>query len=164
MSARTGRILTVATSVLLVIALALGITWVALERGASGKDRSASAREQALAVARQVAVNINSYDYDKLGAQFTRVQAELTGKALADFAQNKDNIAKQLTTNQEHASAQILDAATVSGRQDEATELIALAISFVTPRGRAGPSTSYAQVHLVRNQGRWVVDVFQAVA
>ncbi|HEV7209482.1 MAG TPA: hypothetical protein VGN54_12200 [Mycobacteriales bacterium] len=163
MSARVGRLLTVATSVLLAIALALGVTWVVLGRGVSSKDSQANGRVQALAAARQVAVNINSYDYDKLAGQFARVQAELTGKALADFTQNKDNISKQLTANKEHASAQVLDAATISASSDEATELIALAISFTTPKGQAGPSTSYAQVHLVRNQGRWVVDIFQAV-
>lgn len=164
MSPRTGRLLTVATSVLLALAVGLGVVWFVLGSRVDRQDSLTRARQQALAVGRQVAVDINSYDYDKIDQQFARVQQQLTGRALDDFNANKGDIRKQLTANKEHATAQVLDAATVASSRDEATEMIALAITFATPSGRAGPTTSYAQVHLVRNQGRWIVDTFQGVA
>lgn len=158
---RAARLL---TGVLILAAIGLLVWWLVLGRSASrdaALDRSAAS---ALATARQVAVNANSFDYQHIDAQFGQVARDLTGQALSGLTSEKGAIKKQLTSLQASSQAEVITTATVDASSDEATEIVALQITYRTADGKTTASRSYARMHLVRSGGRWLVDQFSGIA
>lgn len=151
----------VLTAVLLLVAAGLGGWWVVL-----GHHPAATTSVEALAVARQTAVNVNSYDYRTIDAQFALVSKELTGSILDDFRRQQAGIKSSFTRSKARSVAVVLDSATIptAGVTNEATVMVALQVGYMPQGSAAIPQTELLQLHLVRDSGVWLVDTITNVA
>lgn len=149
------------TGVLLLVAVGLGVWWVIL-----GQAPRSTNTDEALAVARETAVNVNSYDYRKIDSQIKLVSGELTGSILDDFRRQQAGIKSAFTRSKATSVAAVLDSATVPtpGLNNEATVMVALQVGYMPQGSPAIPQTELLRLHLVRNSGVWLVDTITNVA
>ena len=78
----------------------------------------AEARDDALAAAREAAVNLSSFDIDDLDASFAKIDAVVTGQLAADLAANRPMLTQMLTERRASSTATVTAAAVVDVDKD----------------------------------------------
>jgi Mce-associated membrane protein len=93
----------------LVAVVVLGVVWWTALHGSSAK--TAGAREDALVAARQIAVNLQTLDYNSVDRGLAIWESSTTGPLLAEFQKNHQQYADQIRKVQTSTSAKLVDAA-----------------------------------------------------
>jgi Mce-associated membrane protein len=108
--------ITLATRVAAVVAglgllgvLVFGALWWTATQG-SGAE-AAAAREDSLAAARQIAVNLQTLDYQTVDKGLANWEASATGPLLDEFKKNHQQYADQIRKVQTSTNARLIDAA-----------------------------------------------------
>jgi Mce-associated membrane protein len=83
-----------------------------------------AAQAQAVAAARQLAVNFVTVDYEKVDADTARVKAGATGEFLKSYGASIDELKKVLVANKSISTVQRSEVALVSGDVDSAVALV----------------------------------------
>jgi Mce-associated membrane protein len=114
-AARADRI-TWATRVTAVVAVAglvavvvFGWMWWNASHGSAA--RTAADREEVLAAARQIAVNLETLDYNTVDKGLDTWEASTTGPLLDEFKKNRQQYANQIRSVQTTTTARLVDAA-----------------------------------------------------
>jgi Mce-associated membrane protein len=145
------------TGLLVLVLVVVAVLAVLLSRvGAPGsaRNRNIATAENA---ARQIAINISSYDYTKLTQQFAEVASELTGSAATDFQASTTQIKSYWPANKLVTTAQVDDDAVVPG----ATNTNVVVLVALTVTGRSSGQTPYIdsvpeRITLVKEHGTWL--------
>jgi Mce-associated membrane protein len=142
-------------------ALVVALTGSALTAVGSGqlshRDDSSSLRQQALAAARQIAVDFSAYDYRHLQQDFNRVLAESTGSFKSEFATQSAGVQDVIIKVQAVSTAEIASAGVVSAGHSGATVLVAVNRTVKNTSAPNGQSDSFGlQIILTRLKGRWL--------
>jgi Mce-associated membrane protein len=103
------RVAAVVAGLGLVAVVVLGIVWWTALHGSSAKD--ATARDDALAAARQIAVNLQTLDYNNVDKGLAIWESSSTGPLLTEFQKNHQQYADQIRKVQTSTSAKLVDAA-----------------------------------------------------
>jgi Mce-associated membrane protein len=93
----------------LVAVVVFGALWFNAAHGSAAK--SAVARDEALAAARQIAVNLQTLDYNTVDKGLTIWESSTTGPLLTEFQKNRQQYADQIRKVQTTTSARLIDAA-----------------------------------------------------
>lgn len=111
----------VVVAIALIASLALGATrgrdWYAARQ-------TSAANADAVAAAKQLAINFVTVDYTKVDADMARVKAGATGDFLKSYSTSADQLSKVLVANKTVSSVQRTEAALVSGDKDSAVALV----------------------------------------
>lgn len=83
-----------------------------------------AAQAQAVAAARQLAVNFVTVDYEKVDADTARVKAGATGEFLKSYSASVDELKKVLVANKTVSTVQRTEVGLVSGDRDSAVVLV----------------------------------------
>lgn len=117
----TPTIVWIVVAIALVASLALGATrgrdWYAARQ-------TSAANADAVAAARQLAINFVTVDYTKVDADMARVKAGATGDFLKSYSTSAAQLSKVLVANKTVSSVQRTEAALVSGDEDSAVALV----------------------------------------
>lgn len=113
----------------LVGAVTFGTLWWRTEHGT--QMETASARDSALAAARQIAVNLQTLDFRSVTKGLDTWKASATGPLLTEFQKNYQNYAAQITAVQTTTNARLVDAALsdLDSTGGKATAIAALDVS-----------------------------------
>ena len=125
------------------------------------KDNAASnARTSALAAARTDAVELGSYNYRHLSADFGIVKSHSTPSFRASFTQSSDSLASLLAKYHATARATVVAAGIVSASTSKAVVLVFLNQTVSNTSKSGGPSTDHSRVEitLLNVNGRWLID------
>ena len=124
-STRTARItprgLWALAALVLVAALAVGAT---LGRQAWAAHQDQQARAEAVAAAKQLAVNFVTVDYQHVDDDIARVRGGATGTFLQSYSSSVAELKKVLVQNKTVSRAERTEAALVSGDRDSAVVLV----------------------------------------
>jgi Mce-associated membrane protein len=155
-SRRFGRALIAAA---LVLAAGLGaLIWWFTDIGPSAAA-TADRISQARSAGRQIAIDVTSFDYTTLNAQFARVAGETTGQALADQQREESQIRSLLTTEKIKTVGTVNTDAVVPGATSSSvTVLVAVTITQTAAGASPTQSTALIRVGLVRTGTRWVAE------
>jgi Mce-associated membrane protein len=93
----------------LVAVVVFGVMWWTAASGSAAK--TAAARDDALASARQIAVNLQSLDYTTVDKGLATWEASATGPLLDEFKKNQQQYADQIRKVQTTTKAKLVDAA-----------------------------------------------------
>jgi len=93
----------------LVAVVVFGVMWWTAANGSAAK--TAAARDDALASARQIAVNLQSLDYTTVDKGLATWEASATGPLLDEFKKNQQQYADQIRKVQTTTKAKLVDAA-----------------------------------------------------
>lgn len=119
----------------------------------------------AVAAARQVAVDVTSLDYRKLDAEVAAVRRSSAGTFRDELERSRDALVKRLTAEQRVSSSRVLAAAVVSPGQEETLVLVALDENRQTKANAAGTAIRYRlQLRMHREDGRWLLTELRPVA
>jgi Mce-associated membrane protein len=147
----------------LVIAIAAagyaGYTW----RTAHGRD---AARVEALAAARQFAVDFVSINAATVDQDLARVAVGATGDFGDEFQRGMPTVRTSVLDNKVEAAGTVLRAALVSADADSAVALVAVDATIKNAKAPDGRTSHYRiQLDLVRPEGgdRWLVSRLQFV-
>lgn len=123
----------------------------------SHQSSQSHARSGALAAGRQIALDIASYDYRHIDADFTRVSKEATGKFLSDFSTQSAGVRDAIVALKAVSVAQIASAGTVNVSSDSAQVIVALNRTVTNAQAPKGTSSAFGvQMFLVKRHGRWL--------
>jgi Mce-associated membrane protein len=123
------RVAAVVAGLGLVAVVVLGVVWWTALNGASA--RTATTRDDALAAARQIAVNLQTLDYNNVDRGLAIWESSSTGPLLTEFQKNHQQYADQIRKVQTSTSAKLVDAA-LSDLDDAAGKAKAIASVDVT--------------------------------
>jgi Mce-associated membrane protein len=141
----------------LVIAGVLGRQ--ALDQRAQARDRT-----EALAAARQIAVNFSTLDYRSFDRDTARVTAAATGTFRSDFAAQAAQIKQVVIANKSVSSGQVGSAALVSASSHRARVLLALDASVTNTSSTTPVARHYrVQLDLTKVGGQWRASQLQFV-
>ncbi len=156
MSRRSGRVVVAAVVVLLA---GLGaLIWWSTDIGPSAAATS-NRIAQARTVGQQISIDVTSFDYTTLDAQFARVAAETTGQALADQQREEGQIRSLLTSEKIKTVGTVNTSAVVPGATGSSvTVLVAVTITQTTAGGSPTQTTALIRVGLVRTGARWLAE------
>jgi Mce-associated membrane protein len=154
--------MTAASAALLVVSIALAISWLLVGKGGHHDDAVDRAQEKAVSAARVIAADINSYDYRTLDAQFGVVEQEITGALLENFGATKASVRSGFVSAEISSSAVILAAGSVSGTEHEGTVLVWLSVTTTT-NGTSSVQQAPLRLHLVDRDSRWLADQIATV-
>jgi len=120
-------------------------------------DRSRTdVADEALAAARQVAVDFSSYDYRHLAEDFKHVADESVGRFHADFLKQSTGVQDLIVKAKAVTTAQAASAAVVSSSPRQATVLVAVTRTLQS-KGHDPQTESYGlEITVVRQGGRWL--------
>jgi Mce-associated membrane protein len=154
-----GLALTLALALVAALVLAAVLAHRALDQRAVAQDRS-----DALAAARQIAVNFSTLDYRTFDRDTARVTAEATGAFRSDFAAQAAQIKQVVLENKSVSSGRVAQAALVSVTSTSARVLLALDAT-VTNTGATQPTARHyrVQLDLAKVKGRWLASQLQFV-
>ncbi len=93
----------------LVAVMVFGALWWFAGHGSDAT--TASARDEALLAARQIAVNLQSLDFNTVDKGLDTWQASATGPLLTEFQKNRQQYADQIRKVQTSSTARVVDAA-----------------------------------------------------
>jgi Mce-associated membrane protein len=116
-----------------------------------------NAHDDALAAARQIAVDLTAYDYRHVAADFKRVEDESIGTFHAQFLTQSTGVAPLIVKAKAVSNAEVAGAGLTSVAGDRATAVLALNRTVKNTGNSAGRTDSFAmrmQLQLVR--GRWL--------
>ncbi|MET3960194.1 Mce-associated membrane protein [Marmoricola sp. OAE513] len=152
----------------LVLAVALGVALVGWaearsgDEGSSKADRAlalAAAEKGATAAARKAAVNLTTYDFSSIDADFAWIDDSGTEKFKAEYAKVSAPIKKAVAELKVHAEGSVDEAAATAKDADHVTVLLfvdqTLLSGTSTERQLATPRITMT---MVREDGRWLVD------
>jgi len=156
-------------ALVLLVVLAVLLAVLAVLAAVEGVDRhNASlldrARSNALASARQTALNLTSVDGQDIDGDLKRVQDSATGTFGQEFAQQSARLRGVLTDNKVVSEGRVLDAALVRGDQRTATVIVvadSLVKNKASPNGT--PRTYRMQLDLEHHGDRWLTSSLQFV-
>jgi Mce-associated membrane protein len=125
------------------------------------KDNAVNnARTSALAAARTDAVELGSYNYRHLSADFGIVKSHSTPSFRASFTQSSDSLASLLAKYHATARATVVAAGIVSASTSKAVVLVFLNQTVSNTSKSGGPSTDHSRVEitLLNVNGHWLID------
>jgi len=126
-------------------------------RHLSQQAELAQARNEALSAGRQIAVDIASYDYRHIDADFTRVSNEATGKFLTDFSTQSAGVRDAIVSVKAVSTAQVASAGTVNVSPHSAQVIVALNRTVTNAQAPKGTNSAFGvQMFLVERGGRWL--------
>jgi Mce-associated membrane protein len=141
----------------LVLAVVLGRQ--ALDQRAQTRDRA-----EALAAARQIAVNFSTLDYRTFDRDTARVTAEATGGFRSDFAAQAAQIKQVVVANKSVSTGQVGQAALVSASAHAARVLLTLDASVTNTSSTTPTARHYrVQLDLTKVSGEWRASQLQFV-
>jgi hypothetical protein len=116
-----------------------------------------AARTQAMAVARQIAVDFFAYDYRHIDADFKRVANESTGSLQTDFVRQSAGVRGLIVQAKAVSTAQVVSVAVVSATSSGARVLLALNRTVTNSSAPKGQTNSVdLQMDLIRRGGHWL--------
>jgi Mce-associated membrane protein len=153
--------LRLALGLALVVALVLAVV---LGRQAVAQRAEARDRTDALAAARQIAVNFSTLDYRTFDRDTARVTSAATGAFRSDFAAQAAQIKQVVVANKSVSSGQVGQAALVSASDHLARVLLALDASVTNTSSTTPTARHYrVQLDLTKVHGRWLASQLQFV-
>lgn len=145
----------------LVAALVLGVV---LGRQALDQRAETRNRAEALAAARQIAVNFSTLDYRTFDRDTARVSAEATGTFRSDFAAQAAQIKQVVVANKSVSTGEVGQAALVSASSHAARVLLALDATVTNTSSTTPTARHYrVQLDLTKVGGRWLATQLQFV-
>lgn len=149
------RVAFAALAVLTVAALVgIGVLAPRISSAAARDDQ----RADVLHAARQQTVNFTTLDYRHLDRDLGRVLRGSTGDFRKQFQAGTKNLTDLVTANKAVAKGEVLDAGLVSSDSDSAVVLVVADSTVINTASPNGEQRHYRlQLHLVRDQGRWLV-------
>jgi Mce-associated membrane protein len=115
------------------------------------------ARSSALAAGRQIAVDVASYDYHRIDADFTRVSKEATGKFLSEFSTQSAGVREAIVAAKAVSTAQVASAGVVNASAASAQVVVALNRTVTNSQVPKGTQSALGvQLFLVKRGGRWL--------
>jgi Mce-associated membrane protein len=160
---RRWRLIVAGLCVLLVAALA-GAGLVG--RDLRDKRQIESAHQQALAAARQAAVDLISISASSVDKDIERITAAATGDFQDEFARGAAQVRSAVVTNKVSSQGTVLRTGLVSGDTRNAVVLVAIDATIKNKAAPDGKLSHYRiRVNLTRNQqsGQWLVSQLQFV-
>ncbi|GAB3695629.1 hypothetical protein [Saccharopolyspora tripterygii] len=154
---RRPRFLVIAVVVALLLG-ALAFTGLQLRRHAADESAAASAKE----AAQRYAVDLSTYDYQRLDDNFAAVTANAHGQFAQQYKQVSASLTELIRQNQAISRGTVLTAATVEADQDRA--VIALFVDQeITNKNNPEPriDRNRMQMTLVHEDDRWQVEGIQ---
>ena len=141
----------------LVLAVVLGRQ--ALAQRAESRDRA-----DAMAAARQIAVNFSTLDYRTFDRDTARVTATATGTFRSDFAAQAAQIKQVVIANKSVSTGQVGQPALVSESSHSARVLLALDATVTNTSSTTPTARHYrVQLDLTKVNGRWLASQLQFV-
>jgi Mce-associated membrane protein len=148
----------IATGALVLCTAAAAMAGVAAKQ-LSGGDNRAAYRDQALASARQIAVDFAAYDYRHLQADFKRVVSESTGPFKAQYASQSAGVQDLIIKAKAVSTAEIASAGVVDAGPRSASVVVALNRTVSNTSVPSGQKDSFGiQIDMRRIGGRWLAD------
>jgi len=115
------------------------------------------ARSSALAAGRQIAVDVATYDYRHIDADFTRVSDEATGKFQSDFTTQSAGVRDAIVAAKAVSTAQVASAGIVNATTSSAQVVVALNRTVTNSQAPKGTQSALGvQMFLVKRGGRWL--------
>ena len=148
---------TIAAVVLAVVALAgVAIAGVGATK-LSRHDDTDARRTQALAAARQIAVDFAVYDYRHIDADFTRVANESTGKFKSQFVTQSAGVRELIIKAKAVSKAEVAGEGLVDATPKHATAVVALDRTVTNTSAPKGQHDSFGlQIELENINGHWL--------
>lgn len=142
-------------AIVVVLAAALGITASEL----AARDATASAARSALAAARVDALDLTTYDYRHLHADFSKVLANATPSFRSTYTTSSGPLEKVLGQYKATATGSVLAEGTVSATPGRVVALL-FVNQTATNSTSSKPTTdeSRLEMTLLRQHGRWLID------
>jgi Mce-associated membrane protein len=123
----------------------------------SNREDTVSAREQALAAGRQIAVDFAAYDYRHLQADFKRVVDESTGSFKSQYATQSAGIQDLVIKAQAVSTAEIASAGVVDAGPRAASVVVAVNRTISNTSVPNGQKDSFGlEIQLRLVAGRWL--------
>lgn len=145
-----------ATGALIVTAVAGSLAAVGA-RHLSHQQQLDNARKAALAAGRQIAVDVASYNYRTIDADFTRVSKEATGKFQSDFTTQSAGVRDAIVAAKAVSTAQVASAGVVNASPTTAQVVVALNRLVTNSQAPKGTQSALGvQLFLVKRGGRWL--------
>ena len=157
----TPRGLWALTALVLAAALAVGAS---LGREAWTAHQAGQARAEAVAAARQLAVNFVTVDYRQVDQDVARVRAGATGTFLQSYTSSAEDLKKVLVQNKTVSRAERTEAALVSGDRDSAVVLVGVVAPTQNTAVPAGEKKTYRmRLELRKASDAWKVENLEFV-
>jgi Mce-associated membrane protein len=148
-------------ALVLVAALAVGAT---LGRDAWTAHQTQHARAEAVAAARQLAVNFVTVDYQQVDRDTARVRAGATGTFLESYTSSVEELKKVLVQNKTVSRAERTEAALVSGDLDSAVVLVGVVAPTQNASVPGGEKKTYRmRLQLRKASDAWKVENLEFV-
>lgn len=146
--------LTAVVVVLFAALVVLAVLPIFVHRTAAAQDSSV---EEARTVGQRIAINVTSYDYTNIDAQFATVVGELTGSALTNFDADKAQIKTYLTNNKVATTTTVDSDAVVPGATATTVSTMVALTQNQTVAGKPQSVTSLLiRMTLVKAHGVWL--------
>ena len=146
---------------MLLAAIGLGATQ---GRAAYAAHRTDAARAEALAAARQHAVNFVTVDYQHVDRDTARVRAGATGTFLKSYTASAEQLKKVIVANKAVSRAERTEAALVSGDLDSAVALVGVVAPTTNTAVPDGEKKTYRmRVELRKADDAWKVENLEFV-
>lgn len=147
----------------LVLALLVGVVW----GGVAWMDRrqAADSERAAVAVGRQAALNVFSFDYRKVEDQLKVIQKTAGGRFATEFTNSRDALIKVVKTEQRVSNSRVVEAAVVTAGPSSVQLLVALNEFRVTKTNPKGvPILQRVLLELRKTAGQWKLVELRPVA
>jgi Mce-associated membrane protein len=143
---------------LIILGLAGGLVFTTLRL--RHQDALSGARTSALAAARTYAVDMASYDYRHLDADFGRVKQHSSASFQAKFAQSSSALVQLLTKFNATASAKVVASGLVSADTGRAVALVFITQTVTNTAQKTKPpdTQSRIQITMIHQHGQWLID------
>jgi Mce-associated membrane protein len=157
----TPRLLWALVAVAVAAALAVGAT---RGREAWAAHQEERARAEAVAAARQLAVNFVTVDYQRVDQDTARVRAGATGSFLESYTTSVDELKKVIVANKTVSKAERTEAAVVSGDLDSAVVLVGVVAPTTNTSVPDGEKKTYRmRLELRKMSDAWKVENLEFV-
>jgi Mce-associated membrane protein len=141
----------------LVVTLAAGALAAVTASRLSHANATTESRQQALAAARQIAVDFAAYDYRQIDKDFARVAAQSTGSFRQQYVQQSAGVRDLIVQVKAVSTAQAVAAAVVNSSARAATVVVALNRTVANTKVPKGTTDAFGvQIGLVRRGDRWL--------
>jgi Mce-associated membrane protein len=150
--------------VLLVVVLALLGTTIWQGVRAWHRHQDATARTEAVAAARQLALNFVSISAKTIDRDLARVSSGATGDFADEFGRSKEQIKSVVVANKVDSRGEVLEAAVQSSDRDSAVVLVVMDATVVNAKAPKGQQRHYRiAVDVSKVDGAWRVATLQFV-
>ena len=157
----TPRILWAVAALVLVAAVALAAT---LGRDAYTAHQTQKAQAQAIAAAKQLAVNFVTVDHEQVDRDTARVKAGATGTFLKSYTTSIEELKKVIVSNKTVSKAERTEAALVSGDLDSAVVLVGVVAPTTNTSVPDGEKKTYRmRLELRKASDAWKVENLEFV-